>query len=107
VVFLVVLATRRRARGSATPRPELVPVAFAAVLFSILFDARISLVAAMVLAVLIASQGPFRGTNALFIMLVAGVAAAMSVAPCAAGTRASTRCSRSPPATRWPPACSR
>jgi hypothetical protein len=62
-----------------SPRPELVPVALAAVLFSILFDARISLVAAMVLAALVGGQGPFRGTNASFIMLVGGVAAAVSV----------------------------
>jgi len=63
----------------APERPEYVPVALAAVLLSILFDARVSLVAALVLAVLVASQGPFRGTNALFILLVAGAAGAVSV----------------------------
>lgn len=60
-------------------RPELVPAALTAVLLSILFDARIALVAALVLAVLVGGQGPFRGTNALFILLVAGAAAAVSV----------------------------
>lgn len=60
-------------------RPELVPVALAAVLFSALFDRRISLVATMVLATLVAGQSDFRGTNALFINLVGGAVAAMAV----------------------------
>jgi putative nucleotidyltransferase with HDIG domain len=60
-------------------RPELVPVAFAAVLLSLLFDQRISLVGVMVLAVLIGGQSPFRGTNALFMNLLGGAAAALSV----------------------------
>jgi putative nucleotidyltransferase with HDIG domain len=60
-------------------RPELVPVALAAVLLSALFDRRVSLVAAMVLATLVAGQSDFRGTNALFINLVGGAVAAMTV----------------------------
>ncbi|MFL5575378.1 MAG: HD family phosphohydrolase [Gemmatimonadaceae bacterium] len=56
--------------------PELIPVALAAILFCVLFDPRISLIAAMVLAVLIGGQSAFRGTNALFINLIGGVAAA-------------------------------
>ena len=79
IAFAVVLATAAAVSRLATPRPELVPVALAAVLFSILFDPRISLVASLVLATLVASQGPFRGTNALFVLVVAGVAAAVSV----------------------------
>jgi putative nucleotidyltransferase with HDIG domain len=79
VTFVVVLTSAAAVARMATPRPELVPIALAAVLVSILFDPRISLIAAMVLAVLVGSQGPFRGTNALFIILVGGVAAATSV----------------------------
>jgi cyclic-di-AMP phosphodiesterase PgpH len=79
VAFLLVIATAAAVARMPSPRPELVPVALAAVLFSILFDPRISLVAAMVLAVLVGGQGPFRGTNASFILLVGGVAAAVSV----------------------------
>jgi putative nucleotidyltransferase with HDIG domain len=60
-------------------RPELVPVALAAVILSVLFDQRISLVATMVLATLVAGQSVFRGTNALFINLVGGAIAAVSV----------------------------
>jgi putative nucleotidyltransferase with HDIG domain len=60
-------------------RPELVPVALAAVLLSALFDPRISMIAAMVLAVLVGGQGVFRGTNALFMHLIGGAVAAFSV----------------------------
>ncbi len=59
--------------------PELIPVAFAAVILSALFDQRISLIAVMVLATLIAGQSVFRGTNALFINLVGGAVAAVTV----------------------------
>jgi len=60
-------------------RPELVPVAAAAVLISALFDQRISMIAAMVFATLVAGQGVYRGTNALFINLVGGAVAAFTV----------------------------
>ena len=59
--------------------PELIPVALAAVILSALFDQRISLIAVMVLATLIAGQSVFRGTNALFINLVGGAVAAVTV----------------------------
>lgn len=59
--------------------PELVPVALAAVLLSALFDRRISIIATMVLATLVAGQSVFRGTNALFINLVGGAMAAITV----------------------------
>jgi len=60
-------------------RPELIPVALAAVLMSALFDQRISLIGVMVLTTLVAGQSVFRGTNALFINLVGGAVAALSV----------------------------
>jgi len=59
--------------------PELVPVALAAVVLSALFERRISIIAAMVLATLVAGQSVFRGTNALFISLVGGAVAAVTV----------------------------
>ena len=66
--------------ANVTPlRPELVPIALAAIIFSILFDPRISMIAAMILAVLIGGQAAFRGTNALFINLIVGATAAISV----------------------------
>lgn len=60
-------------------RPELVPVALSAVLLSALFDRRISVIATLVLTTLVAGQSVFRGTNALFINLVGGAVAAMTV----------------------------
>ena len=66
--------------ASATPvRPELVPVAFAAVILSALFDQRISLITAMVLALLLGTQNAFRGSNLLTAALLAGTVAAFAV----------------------------
>jgi putative nucleotidyltransferase with HDIG domain len=62
-------------------RPELVPVALAAVLLSALFDQRISMVAAVLIAALVAGQNVFRGTNALFLNLIGAGVAAFSVGP--------------------------
>ncbi len=59
--------------------PELVPVALAAVVLSALFGRRISMISAMVLTTLVAGQSVFRGTNALFINLVGGAVAALTV----------------------------
>lgn len=79
-VFAIVLVVARViANNPGSMRSELIPVALAAVMLSILLDARISMIAAMVLAVLIGGQNVFRGTNALFLHLIAGVAAAFSV----------------------------
>jgi cyclic-di-AMP phosphodiesterase PgpH len=60
-------------------RPELIPVAFAAILFSVLFDGRIAAVAAMVLGALIGVQPAYAGSGALFLTFVGGAAAALSV----------------------------
>ena len=60
-------------------RPELIPVALAAILFSVLFDGRVATVAAMVTAALVAVQPAFAGSEALFLTFVGGAAAALSV----------------------------
>jgi putative nucleotidyltransferase with HDIG domain len=60
-------------------RPELIPVTLAAVVVSALFDQRISMVVTMIITILIGAQAPFRGTNALFVNLVGGAVAALSV----------------------------
>ena len=78
VVFFVVLAASA-VDGRIWGRAELVPVALSAVLLSVIFDSRIAMIASTVLAVLIGTQAPFRGTNALFVAVVAGAAAAFSV----------------------------
>jgi membrane-associated HD superfamily phosphohydrolase len=78
-LFLLVLGGAAIVAHITPVRPELVPIALAAIILSILFDPRISMIAAMILAVLIGGQSVFRGTNALFINLIVGAAAAISV----------------------------
>ncbi len=79
VSALVIVVSALAARSTVMVYPELIPVAFAAIIFSVLFDPRISMIAAMILAVLVGGQSVYRGTNALFMNLVAGAAAALSV----------------------------
>jgi putative nucleotidyltransferase with HDIG domain len=79
VGYAVVLAAAGVLARSLPTRPELIPVAFAAILFSVLYDGRIAAVAAMVLAVLIGVQRAFGGMEDLFLMFVGGTAAALSV----------------------------
>ena len=78
-VFLIVLVAAALAARWQPVHPELVPVALAAIILSVLFDSRISMIGAMILAVLVGGQSLYRGTNALFINLVGGAAAALSV----------------------------
>jgi putative nucleotidyltransferase with HDIG domain len=80
IVFLIVIVVSSIvAHVPARLHPELIPVAFAAVIASMLFDPRIGMIAAMVLAVLIGGQNEFRGTNALFLNLIGGTAAAFTM----------------------------
>ena len=60
-------------------RPELIPVTLAAIVVSALFDQRISMLITMIVTILVGAQAPFRGTNALFVNLVGGAVAALSV----------------------------
>jgi len=59
--------------------PQLIPIPFAAMLITVLFRGRVAMVAAIVLAVLVASQAVYGGGDAVFIAMVGGVAAAVSV----------------------------
>ncbi|HEU4640981.1 MAG TPA: HDIG domain-containing protein, partial [Gemmatimonadaceae bacterium] len=79
IIYLLVLVVAAAAAQWTPVHPELVPVALAAIILSVLFDPRISMIAAMILAVLVGGQSVYRGTNALFINLVGGAAAALSV----------------------------
>jgi putative nucleotidyltransferase with HDIG domain len=79
IVFLLVLGVASLAAHWQPAHPELVPVALAAIILSVLFDPRISIIGAMTLAVLVGGQSAYRGTNGLFITLVGGAAAALSV----------------------------
>jgi hypothetical protein len=79
IVFGVVLVAAAVIANAKPFHPELLPIALAATLIGLLFDPRISMIAAMILAVLVGGQGVYRGSNALFINLIGGVAAAFSV----------------------------
>jgi putative nucleotidyltransferase with HDIG domain len=59
--------------------PELIPIPFAAIVITVLFNGRIAMVAAMVLALLLGSQVAYGGHDAVFIALLGGVTAALSV----------------------------
>ena len=61
--------------------PELVPVAFAAIVVSALFDRRLGLLVVAVLAILVSVQPAYRGFGALPIMLITGSTAALAVRP--------------------------
>jgi cyclic-di-AMP phosphodiesterase PgpH len=78
-VFVIVLAVAAAAARNPLPKTEFVPIALAAVLFSVLFDSRVSVFASLVMAALIGIQPPYIGTPALFLLLVVGVAASFSV----------------------------
>ncbi|HUE96800.1 MAG TPA: HDIG domain-containing protein [Longimicrobiaceae bacterium] len=58
---------------------ELIPVTFAALIVASLWDGRLGLSVALVLAILIGGQTPFLGVTAVFTMALGGAAAAFSV----------------------------
>jgi putative nucleotidyltransferase with HDIG domain len=79
VLFVMVVvgsAVNLRIIGGA---PELIPIPFAAIVATVLFTGRISMVAAMVVAVLVGSQAVYGGLDAVYVALIGGVAAALSV----------------------------
>lgn len=79
ILFGMVIIGARLNSQFLADRAELIPIPFAAMLITVLFSGRVAMVAAMVLAVLIGSQAAFGGVDAIFIALVGGVAAAVSV----------------------------
>ncbi len=81
VVALLVTATMVSASvigGNGLP-DELIPIALPALLVAALWDGRMALNLALVLALLIGGQSPFGGISVLFTLAVGGAAAALSV----------------------------
>ncbi|KPJ91416.1 MAG: hypothetical protein AMS18_08730 [Gemmatimonas sp. SG8_17] len=76
---LVVIGAAANARFIPGAGPELIPIPYAAMLVTVLIGGRLAMVTAMVLAVLIGSQAVYGGADAVFIALVGGVAAGLSV----------------------------
>lgn len=75
IVILVASANHRFIHPSA----ELIPIPFAALVITVLFNGRIAMVAAIVLAELLGSQVAYGGQDAIYVALLGGVAAALSV----------------------------
>ena len=59
--------------------PELIPIPFAAMLITVLVSGRASMVAAVVLAVLLGSQAAYGGVDSVYVGLIGGVVASLSV----------------------------
>ena len=60
-------------------RPELIPIPFAAILVTMLYDGRTAVFAAMTLAILLGGQWALRESNTVFFGVVGGVAAALGM----------------------------
>jgi putative nucleotidyltransferase with HDIG domain len=84
LVFSLVVILSAMVSRLLPGRPELLPIPFAAILVTLIYNGRVGLYAATSLAILIGSQWSLRDSNVLFITLLAGVAAAV-------GTRAARR----------------
>ena len=59
--------------------PVLIPLPFAAMMLTVLFNGRVSLIAALILSVLIGLQPVFHDSPTLFFCVVGGVTAALSI----------------------------
>jgi putative nucleotidyltransferase with HDIG domain len=79
LLFGLVIAGAAVNRTFITDAPELIPIPFAAMMVTVLFRGRVSMIGAIVLAILIGSQAAYGGGDSMFIALVGGVAAAVSV----------------------------
>lgn len=60
-------------------RPELVPIPFATILVALLYNGRVGLSAALILAILLDGQWALRNSDILFFGLVGGVAGAIGI----------------------------
>lgn len=60
-------------------RPELIPIPFAAILVTMLYNGRIGVFAAVILAILLDGQWALRESHTLFFGLVGGVAGAVGI----------------------------
>jgi putative nucleotidyltransferase with HDIG domain len=74
-----ILGAAAVARSRAIAHPELIPLPFMAMMLTVLFNGRVSMIAAMILSALIGIQPVFHDTPALFLCLIGGVTAALSV----------------------------
>ncbi len=83
LVGLLFAATLLGAAAVASTRaithPELIPLPFLAMMLTVLFNGRVSMIGAMIVSAVIGTQPVFHDTPALFLSLTGGVTAALSV----------------------------
>ncbi|MEE8250649.1 MAG: HDIG domain-containing metalloprotein [Gemmatimonadales bacterium] len=79
LILAIVVVTAALNQRFVSSGPELIPVPAAAMLITVLLSGRSSLVASVVLAVLLGSQAAYGGQDAVYIALIGGVAATLSV----------------------------
>jgi hypothetical protein len=79
VLFSVVLLLTAGLHRAFPGRPELVPIPFAAIVVTLLYNGRVGMVTALILAILLDGQWALRGTSILFFGLVSGVAGAVGI----------------------------
>src|SRR5690348_7576854 len=78
-LFAAVIGGAAAVARFAPEHPELIPLPFAAIMLTVLFNGRVSMVGALILSTVIGSQPVFHDTPALFLCMVGGVTAALSV----------------------------
>jgi hypothetical protein len=79
VLFSLVLLLTAGLYQAFPGRPELVPIPFAAIVVTLLYNGRVGVAAALTLAVLLDGQWALRGSSILFFGLVSGVAGAVGI----------------------------
>ncbi len=78
-VFAVVLLEAATVARLAPQHPELIVLPFMAMILTVLFNGRVSMIAAMIVGLVVGLQPVFHDIPALFLCVVGGVTAALSV----------------------------
>ncbi len=78
-LFAITLAGAALVAHREPGLPELIPMPLVAVMLTVLFNGRVSMIAVMILSVVVSLQPAFRNSPALFLCLAGGVPAALSV----------------------------
>lgn len=79
VLFACAIVAAATVARTAPAHGELILLPFTAMMLTVLFNGRVSMIAAMILAALIGTQPAFQDTPVLFLCFTGGVTAALSV----------------------------
>src|SRR5881628_409924 len=78
-LFALALLQAAAVARFAPHHPEIIVLPFMAMMMTVLFNGRVSMIAAMIIAVVIGLQPVFHDVPALFVSLIGGVTAALSI----------------------------